>query len=40
MLFFLEAHKQLLNKVAILIKRSERRISTVQLKKVNAYEVE
>ena len=37
---FLEAHKQLLNKVAILIKRSERRISTVQLKKVNAYEVE
>lgn len=37
---YVEAHKQLLNKVAVLLKRSERRLSKPQLKEVNAYEVE
>lgn len=37
---YLEAHRQLLNKIALLLKRSERRMSGSQLKEVNAYEVE
>ncbi len=37
---YLEAHRQLLNKIALLLKRSERRMSRARLKEVNAYEIE
>lgn len=37
---YLEAHRQLLNKIALLLKRSERRMSRASLKEVNAYEIE
>lgn len=39
-IIYLEAHKQLLNKIAVILKRSERRMSKPRLKEVNAYEVE
>ena len=37
---YLEAHRQLLNKIGLLLKRTERRMSRARLKEVNAYEVE
>lgn len=37
---YLEAHRQLLNKIALLLKRTERRMSRARLKEVNAYEIE